>query len=143
MSTEIHFFPNPLTSSGTFLAVVQDNAGNPTDVIEASLPFNVQSDWTIDAITAGLLGGDWRVEVHAESLGQGFEGLLASQVVPVVPGQTVYASTIVIPAGTFLNDPPPDGLTEIYKLAVVLLHQNGGVTTSICALQEGPVVLVR
>jgi hypothetical protein len=143
MSAEIHFFPNPLTSSGTFSAVVQDNAGNPTDVIEASQPFDVLSDWTIDPITAGMLGGNWRIELHAESLGQGFEGLVATAIVPVVPGQTVYANTITVPGGTFPNDTPPNALSEVYKLVVVLVHQNGGVTTSICALQEGPVVLVR
>jgi hypothetical protein len=146
MSTEIHFFPNPALAGGQFVAQVQDNAGAPIDVIEASLPFTVSSNWNIDVVTAALLGGTWHVDVYVESIGGGFEGRLAGDFVNVVPGQTNYALNIVVAAGTFPNDPPVHPITDnsrVYKMAVVLTHHNGAVTTSICALQEGPAVLVR
>ncbi|HWC68909.1 MAG TPA: hypothetical protein VG478_12650 [Acidimicrobiales bacterium] len=146
MSAEIHIFPNPLTSSGTFTAVVQDNAGVPTDVIEASLEFRVDCQWDIDPITAGLLGGTWHVDLYAESLGGGFEGRVGGEFVNVTPGQTNYAATIIVPANTFPNDPsvhPLNDQSHVFKMVVVLTHHNGNVTTSLCALQEGPAVLVR
>jgi hypothetical protein len=146
MSTEIHFFPNPLSASGTFEAVVQDNAGVPTDVIEASQDFQADCEWEIDAITAALLGGTWHVDLYAESLGGGFEGRLGGEFVVVTPGQQNYSATIIIPANTLPNDPPVHPLgdvSNVYKMVVVLTHHNGGVTTSLCALQEGPAVLVR
>jgi hypothetical protein len=146
MSTEIHIFPNPIVASGTFTAVLQDNAGVPTDVIEASLPFQADCQWDIDPITAGLLGGTWHVDLYAESLGGGFEGRLAGAFVNVVPGQQNYAATIVVPANTLPDNPsvhPLGNDSHVFKMVIVLTHHNGNVTTSLCALQEGPAVLVR
>ena len=143
---ELHIFPNPLTASGNFTAVVNDNAGLPTNVIEASLDFTVDCTWNIDPITAGILGGTWHVDLYAESIGGGFEGRLEGTFVNVVPGQTNYAATITVRAGTLPNDPsvhPLNDDSSVYKLVVVLRHHNGAVTTSITALSDGPIVLVR
>jgi hypothetical protein len=143
---ELHIFPNPLTATGSFTATVNDNAGLPTNVIEASLDFTVDCAWNIDAITASILGGTWHVDLYAESIGGGFEGRLAGNFEPVVPGQTNYSSTITVPGGTLPNDPsvhPLDDDSSVYKLVVVLRHHNGNVTTSITALSDGPIVLVR
>jgi hypothetical protein len=143
---ELHIFPNPLTAKGNFKATVNDNAGLPTNVIEASEKFTVDCDWDIDAITASLLGGTWHVDLYAESIGGGFEGRLAGNAVAVVPGQKVYKSTITVPGGTLPNDPPVHPLnndSSVFKMVVVLRHHNGAVTTSITALSDGPVVLVR
>ena len=143
---ELHIFPNPLAIGGEFTAEVIDNAGKPTNVIEASEDFFVKCKWNIDKVTATLLGGTWHVDLYAESIGGGFEGRLAGNAVAVVPGQTDYTSTIRVPAGKLPNDPPVHPLNDdssVYKLAVVLRHHNGSVTTSICALSDGPVVLVR
>ena len=143
---ELHIFPNPLTATGDFTATVNDNAGAPSNVIEASEKFTVTCDWNIDKITASLLGGTWHVDLYAESIGGGFEGRLAGNAVDVVPGKTVYASTITVPPNTLPNDVPVHpvtGISSVYKMVVVLRHHNGGVTTSITALAEGPVVMVR
>ena len=143
---ELHIFPNPLTASGKFEAIVNDNAGLPTNVIEASLDFTVDCKWDIDAITASLLGGTWHVDLYAESIGGGFEGRLAGNFVDVVPGQQNYSSTITVPGGTLPNDTsvhPLNDDSSVFKLVVVLRHHNGVVTTSITALSDGPVVLVR
>jgi hypothetical protein len=143
---ELHIFPNPLTAGGKFEADVKDNAGLPTNVIEASLAFTVDCKWDIDAITASLLGGTWHVDLYAESIGGGFEGRLAGNAVAVVPGQTIYTSTITVLANTLPNDPPVHPLNDdssVYKTVVVPRHHNGVVTTSITALSDGPVVLVR
>ena len=143
---ELHIFPNPLTAKGNFEATVNDNAGLPTNVIEASLEFTVDCKWDIDAITASLLGGTWHVDLYAESIGGGFEGRLAGNFVAVVPGQTLYTSRITVPANTLPNDPsvhPLNDDSSVYKMVVVLRHHNGVVTTSITALSDGPIVLVR
>ena len=143
---ELHIFPNPLTANGTFTAVVNDNAGLPTNVIEASQDFTVDCKWNIDPITASLLGGTWHVDLYAESIGGGFEGRLAGNSEAVVPGQTSYSSKITVPANTLPNDPPVHPInndSSVFKMVVVLRHHNGNVTTSITALSEGPVVLVR
>src|SRR5690349_4418759 len=139
---ELHIFPNPLNAGGTFTATVNDNAGLPTNVIEASLVFTVDCSWNIDAITATLLGGTWHVDLYAESIGGGFEGRLGGNNTPVVPGKSDdYKSTITVPAGTLVNDPPVHPLNDdssVYKMVVVLRHHNGSVTTSITALVDGP-----
>jgi hypothetical protein len=96
--------------------------------------------------SSGILGGTWHVGLYAESIGGGFEGRLAGNFEPVVPGQTNYSSTITVPGGTLPNDPsvhPLDDDSSVYKLVVVLRHHNGNVTTSITALSDGPIVLVR
>ena len=142
---QLHIFPNT-PASGTFDADVKDNAGVPTNVIEASLDFTVDCTWTIDLITASLLGGTWHVDLYAESIGGGFEGRLAGNAVAVTPGETTYTSTITVPANTLPNDPPVHPLNDdssVYKMVVVLRHHNGVVTTSITGLSDGPVVLVR
>jgi len=144
--TAIHIYPNPLAASGHFTAVVNDNAGSPADVLEASLPFSVDCQWDIDAITATLLGGTWHVDLFAESLGQGFEGRVEGTFEPVVPGQTNYSASISVPAGKFADNPPVHPLgnySGVFKMTVVLTHHNGVVTTSICAVADGPTVLVR
>src|SRR4051812_47458824 len=97
---ELHIFPNPLDIGGKFTARVIDNAGKPTNVIEASLPFTVECKWNVDKVTATLLGGTWHVDLYAESIGGGFEGRLGGTFETVVPGQTDYASTITVAAGT-------------------------------------------
>ena len=142
----IHIFPNPLAVSGTFTAQVLDNAGSPADVIEAGLDFQVKCDWTIDKDLAKLLGGTWHVDLYAESIGQGFEGRVAGDFEPVVPGQTSYTKTFTVPADTFADDTPVHPLGDysgVYKMSVVLTHHNGAVTTSICAVDNEATVLIR
>ena len=144
---EIHYFPNPINAEGEFTATVNDTAGVPTNVLEASLDFTVDCQWKIDPITASILGGTWHVDLYAESIGGGFEGRLGGNNTPVVPGKSdFYKLTITVPANTLVNDPPVHPLNDdssVYKLVVVLRHHNGAVTTSITALSDGPVVLVR
>jgi hypothetical protein len=143
---EIHYFPNPINARGKFEATVNDTAGLPTNVLEASLDFTVDCKWDVDQDTANILGGTWHVDLYAESIGAGFEGRLGGAFVNVVPGQKDYAATIRVPANTLTNDPPVHPLNDdssVYKLVVVLRHHNGNVTTSITALSDGPIVLVR
>ena len=124
-----------------------DTAGLPTNVLEASLDFDVVCKWNVDQNTANVLGGTWHVDLYAESIGGGFEGRLGGNNTPVVPGKSDdYTLTITVPANTLVNDPPVHPLNDdssVFKLVVVLRHHNGAVTTSITALSDGPVVLVR
>ena len=64
-----------------------------------------------------------------------------------MPGQTNYAATITraceAPCPTTRSVHPLNDDSSVYKLVVVLRHHNGAVTTSITALSDGPIVLVR
>ena len=143
---DIQFSSDPHTASGSFIAVVNDNTELSTNVIEASRPFTVDCSWNIDVITASYLGGTWHVDLYAESINGDFESRIGGTSEAVVPGQIAYKSRITVPGDTLPSDVPvkPQGNDALaYKLVTILRHDNGTVTTSITALVEGPVVLVR
>ncbi|MCP3991984.1 MAG: hypothetical protein GY724_23125 [Actinomycetia bacterium] len=139
-------FQGPLT--GTLRANLIDNNGDPARVLEASKNFEVKVKWKVDVLAAQILGGTWQIDLYAESIGDGFEGQLTYDDVPVVANQQAYQTTLVVPAGKLQNDPPPPPptgrISGAYKLALVLSHRNSaGTTTWIAGLVEFPVVLIR
>jgi hypothetical protein len=134
-------FPNVLLTGGPATMIVKDNNGSPANVLEAGLTFTIDVSWQIDALAALLLGGAWEVTAYVEGIGSAaFEGQVgASVTVPLNGGQT-YAATISVPAGTLPDNPqPPD--SGVYKLVVVLLHRNFGVTSNVAAVIEAPDLL--
>lgn len=132
-------FPNQLFGKGAFTAEVQDNNGDPTNVLEADKPFKVETKWEIPALAALLLGGVWTVSVYAESIGRGPELRIGSETVPL-NGGTQFSTTVTVPP-TFENNPtPPTG--GIYKLVTVLTHRNFGQNSDVAAIVEGPVVRI-
>ena len=42
-------------------------------MLDAGLDFAVKADWTISALAALLMGGQWEVAAYAESIGPGVE----------------------------------------------------------------------
>lgn len=132
MTTAIQF-PTDLLS-GDFTATVQDNNGRPANVMEASLAFNVELSWTVSALTAALLGGQWEVAVYAEAMGPGTDRQIGSVTV-TVNGATGYTARITVPGGTFTNSPnsPNSG---VYKLLTVLSHRNFGRLSNLAAVTE-------
>jgi hypothetical protein len=128
-------FPNALFN-GNMTAVVNDNNGAPSNVIEESAPFSIDVSWSYN--TFGLLGGQWRVQAFAESIGPGPEVSLGTAgPVPAAP-DGAKAATIVVAANTLPKSP-----SGVYKIVTVLLHENPpGTQTNVAALEDGPLVKV-
>lgn len=129
---------NPLNLSGALtLLQVFDSGPNPNTVVRRAEAWSVRIDWNISGGIAPAIGGDWRVNLLLESMGGGFEGQVATTIVPVsaAPPAFVrnYTTTLNIPGGTV----PTQG---VYKLVVAILHQNGGVPTRMAGFEEGPLV---
>jgi hypothetical protein len=134
-------FPNQILGPGTFNALVLDNNGAPSTVLEAGQEIHIRAEWTIDNISALLLGGEWEVSVYVESIGPGPEMLIGSERVPVDGGRD-YNTTVVVPANTLPNDPLPANQSGVYKLIVVLTLRNFNRITNVAAVVETPVVRI-
>jgi hypothetical protein len=133
-------FPNTILGPGTFTATVVDNNGAPSTVLEADTDFTVETAWTIDALSAALLGGEWEVSAYVESIGPGPEQLVGTTTVALT-GATSYNAVVTVPGGTLPNDPGPPN-SGVYKLVTVLTHRNFTKITNIAALVEGPVLRI-
>lgn len=134
-------FPNVLLAGGPATMVVNDNNGAPASVLEAALDFTIDVSWSIDALTALLLGGQWELTSYVEGIGgAAFEGQVGTTVVVPLNGGQNFAAGIRVPGGTLPNNPqPPD--SGVYKLIVALLHRNFGVTSNVAAVIEAPDLL--
>lgn len=133
-------FPFKALGPGTFTAVLQDNDGNPSDVLDAGQDFRIEAEWEIDAQSARLLGGQWEVTGYVESIGPGGEQSLGTIVVPLNGGRN-YKGVITVPAGT-LPDDPGQPTSGVYKLVTVLTHRNFKQITNVAGISEGPVVRI-
>jgi hypothetical protein len=134
-------FPNVLFGPGTFDAVVLDNNGAPSTVLDAGSPFTIRTNWTIDPLAALLLGGEWQVTAYVESIGPGPEQQVGPTVTVALNGGTTYNADLVVPANTLPNPPvPPDSGT--YKLVTLLTHSNFGAVSDVAAVVEGPILRI-
>jgi hypothetical protein len=134
-------FPNVLLAPpSTFDAVLNDNNGTPSSVLDAGTDITVQADWTISQLAALLLGGEWEVAAYAESIGPGPEAKLGAVTVPL-NGGTSYSATITVPKDTLPN-PPAAGESGAYKIVVLLTHRNFGQVSDVSAIVEFPVVRI-
>ncbi|HWM59549.1 MAG TPA: hypothetical protein VNO83_17100 [Pseudonocardia sp.] len=134
-------FPNVLLAPpSTFTAVLNDNNGNPSSVLDAGTDITVDANWEISQLAALLLGGEWEVAAYAESIGPGPEVKLGAVTVPL-NGGTTYSATITVPATTLPN-PPAAGESGAYKVVVLLTHRNFGQVSDVSAIVEFPVVRI-
>jgi hypothetical protein len=134
-------FPNQLFGPGTFTAVVLDNNGAPSGVLEAGDPFTIETKWSIGLLAALLLGGQWEVAAYVESIGAGPEQQVGATVVVPLNGGQNYAATITVPANTLPNDPSPPA-SGVYKLVTVLIHRNFNKVSNVAAVAEGPILRI-
>jgi hypothetical protein len=134
-------FPNTLLGPGSMSAVVVDNNGAPSTVLEAGTPFLVKAKWTISPLAALLLGGQWELAAYVESIGPGPEKQIGKTVVVPLTGTTTYHADITVPAGTLPDDPaaPTSG---VYKTVTVLTHRNFGKISDVVGIVEGPVLRI-
>lgn len=134
-------FPNALFGPGTFTATVLDNNGSPSSVLDAGQQFTIRTAWSIDALSAQHLGGDWQVAAYVEAIGPGAEQQVGpTQTVPL-NGGTNYATDVVVAAGDLPNNLGP-GQSGTYKLVTLLTHRNFGVVTDVAAVAEGPILRI-
>jgi hypothetical protein len=133
-------FPNTLFGPGSFEALVKDNDGAPSTVLEAGKNFTIETKWEIDELSALLLGGRWTVTAYVESIGQGQERAIATLPVLLNGGRN-YAAILTVPANTLPNNPAPPR-SGVYKLVTVLTHDNFGTITNVAAVVEGPMLRI-
>jgi hypothetical protein len=141
-------FPPPLSGSGPSLQVL-DPGGAPNTIIDTDDPFKLRVRWAVDQPGASLLGGQWLVAGYAESIGPGQEKQLGQAVPKPVsqgvpggpPARLEYEVDIDVPAGTLQAEGPNS--SGVYKLAVIVTHQNFGGPTVLAAFVEGPVIQMR
>jgi hypothetical protein len=133
-------FPNTLFGPATFDAVVKDNDGFPSTVLEASADFLIETEWEIVALAALLLGGRWTVTAYVESLGPGREQAIATASVPLNGGRN-YNAVLRVLANTLPDNPPPPS-SGVYKVVTVLTHDNFGKITNVAAVVDGPVLRI-
>lgn len=114
------------TSPGAISSFVHDNDHNPTTVLEATKPFQMHVNFSVDPVLAAILGPgpNWRVEVYADQLGGGFDALVGSTTVNHSPTQVAYTTHVA--CGPLGVNNPGAGNSNLYKLAVVLTYANGG-----------------
>ena len=133
-------FPNVLLGPGTFDATVIDNNGAPSAVLEAGNQFTIRTSWTISALAALLLGGEWQVAAYVESIGPGPEQQIGPTVTVSLSGVTNYNADIVIPPNTLPDDDP--AISGTYKLVTLLTHRNFGSVTDVSGVVEGPILRI-
>ena len=124
-------------------------------VLDPSKPFRIEVDWQIDGILAPLwltaLGGDWRVETYAESIGPGPEVRIGQTSVPVAsPGAAVpvkYQAVINVGAGASnLVEHSVNGPSGTYKLVTTIFLNSsipGPIGYDVCGFCEGPIIKVE
>jgi hypothetical protein len=134
-------FPNVTFPASTFTAELIDNNGAPSTVLDAGLEFTVKADWTISALAALLMGGQWEVAAYAESIGPGVEKQIGDTVVKPLDGSTTYNAEIKVPATTLPDNLGP-GESGAYKVVVLLTHRNFGKVSDVAAIVEFPVVRI-
>jgi hypothetical protein len=131
----------PSPQSGSFTAVVKDNNGDPTTVLDANQDFVITCEWDINTALALVLEGTFELAAYAEAIGQGLEQRIGFLSVPVVIGQQIYPPVDMVVAAGTLPDQTALGLDDsgVYKLITVLTHRNtAGTVSDVVAVEEGP-----
>ena len=135
-------FPNVLLAPpSNFDAVINDNNGNPSSVLDAGQACTIAANWTISSLAALLLGGQFSVAAYVEAIGPGPEQQIGPTVVVPLNGGTSYSALITVPANTLPNNLPP-GQSGAYKVVVLLTHTNFGAVSDVAAVVEFPVVRI-
>ena len=131
--------------SGEILEVTAlDPDLDPNQVLQDDQEWSVKAKWQVSGLCAPGLGGDWKILVKLESIGEGFEGIAQTKDVPVsdvAPGATrTYETTITMPKPIDL----PGFIAGTYKMVLVITHSNtgGGVTkrTRMAGFNDGPLL---
>ena len=123
----------PSPQSGSFTAVVKDNNGDPTTVLDANQDFVITCEWDINTALALVLEGTFELAAYAEAIGQGLEQRIGFLSVPVVIGQQIYPLLTWSWQRAHCRTRLRPGLDDsgVYKLIIVLTHRNTAEALSV------------
>ncbi|HKE50981.1 MAG TPA: hypothetical protein VKE25_05680 [Actinomycetes bacterium] len=136
--------------------VVRDPAGTfppfevGNHVLNRNDAFQINVEWSITGLLRPLwlaaLGGNWNVQVFAESLGGGPEILLArDDSVAADPARADYAVQLNVPPNTLDEGDPGSNTSGIYKLVVSVFLDStlGSPGFDMTGFSEGPIIQVE
>jgi hypothetical protein len=146
--------PGEIEGEITSLLVIDPAAPQPphrgNHVVDTTKPFDVVVEWSVSGTDVPLwLNGrtsNWNVSAYAESIGAGFEGLLASDTtVAADPATSSYRATINVPAGKLTEANPGSDVSGLYKLAVTVFLNSDlpGSGFDMIGFREGPIIQVE
>lgn len=125
-----------------------DPGGAPNTIIQRQDPFLIRTQFSVDQPGASLLGGQWQLRAYVESIGPGQEvqvgtaALAVSAGVPAGgPPRLEYTVDVNVPGNTLSAENANN--SGVYKIVVVVTHQNFGGPTVLAGFSEGPVIQVR
>jgi hypothetical protein len=119
-------------------------------VLNANDSFQIDVSWEVNGLLAPLwlkaLGGNWNVQVFAESLGGGPEILLArddSQAAD--PNRLTYSVRLTVPPTSLAEGDPGSNTSGIYKLVVSVFLDStlGQPGFDMTGFNEGPIIQVE
>jgi hypothetical protein len=119
-------------------------------VLNRNESFQVKVAWEITGLLRPLwlsaLGGNWNVQLFAESLGGGPEILLASDnSVAALPPAEDYSVTLNVPPNSLDEGDPGSNVSGIYKLVVSVFLDStlGPPGFDMTGFNEGPIIQVE
>lgn len=138
-------FPASLT--GQMSTAVIDPDGTPNRVLDITLPFTIEVDWTLSGPNASSIGGTWDVKVILDSIvldppapevSKQVAADLNHNLAAVQPGSTssnrIFKSLLNVPPGAVPH-------TGVYKLITLIdyrdVNNNPG---QMAAFSEGPML---
>jgi hypothetical protein len=147
--------PNLIEGNITTVTVLDPASEFPFEVgnrvLDPSKPFQVKVAWKITGPLRSLwlsaLGGNWNVQVFAESFGGGPEILLASDnsVAALAPPVGDYSVTVNVPPNKLDEGNPGSNVSGIYKLVVSVFLDSklGPPGFDMTGFNEGPIIQVE
>lgn len=118
-------------------------------VLDPTKEFQIRVEWAVTGADAPLwlnCRSNWNVQAYAESIGGGFEGLIArDDTVAADPNVANYSALLTVPALKLDEGNPNSDVSGIYKLAVaVFLNSNlPGAGFDMVGFREGPIIQVE
>ena len=147
--------PGLITGDVTTVVVIDPAGDFPpfsvgNHVLNPADTFFIDVTWEVNGLLRPLwlkaLGGNWNVQVYAESVGGGQEILLArDDSVAADPARDKYSVRVTVPPNTLQEGDPGSNVSGIYKLvAAVFLNSNlGQPGFDMTGFNEGPVIQVE
>ena len=124
------------------------HAGNL--VVDPTKAFQIKVDWALTGTDVPLwLNGrtsNWNVQAYAESIGGGFEGLIArDDTVAANPNVASYSALLTVPALKLEEGNPGSDVGGLYKLAVAVFLNSDlpGAGFDMIGFREGPIIQVE
>lgn len=147
--------PGLITGDVTTVIVIDPDAaaipfqvGN--HVLNTDEEFFVDVSWELQGVLVPLwlaaLGGNWNVQLFAESLGGGPEILLArDDTVAADPAVRTYSARLTVPPTSLEEGNPGSNTSGIYKLVVSVFLDStlGEPGFDITGFSEGPIIQVE